>query len=239
MAKAMNGHYSSAMKSDTYLTPKWIIDALGPFDLDPCTPEVMPWPTASLRFTKLDDGLTQPWFGRVWLNPPYGREAVKWTRRLADHGNGIALLLARTETADWFESIWPKADSILFLKGRVYFHDQQGLRLPANCGAAPALIAYGQGNTTSLAESGIKGKLLPLNHTHIVVVGVSPSWFSVVSIAIRNTGSDDDLRPIYDFVERLSPDKVAGNQYWREKVRQQVQRYRYKTNNTQDNENGD
>lgn len=42
----MNAHHSSAMKSDTYITPKWIIDSLGNFDLDPCTPPIMPWPTA-------------------------------------------------------------------------------------------------------------------------------------------------------------------------------------------------
>lgn len=230
MGKAMNGHYSSAMKSDTYVSPKWIIDALGPFDLDPCTPENMPWQTAAHRFTKKEDGLMQAWFGRVWLNPPYAREAKKWMRKLCDHGNGIALLLARTETKDWFETVWPKADSILFLKGRFYFYDESGKRLPANCGAAPALIAYGENNTTSLFESKIPGKLLPLNQTTIIVVGVSPSWFSIVSMAVRNTGSDEDLKPIYEFVERAAPDKILGNQHWREKVRQQIQKYRYKYN---------
>lgn len=233
MSKAMNAHHSAAMKSDTYLTPLWIIQALGSFDLDPCTPDVMPWQTAAHRYTKKEDGLLSPWFGRVWLNPPYGREAVRWTRKLSDHGNGTALLLARTETADWFETIWPKADSILFLKGRIYFHDASGKRLPANCGAAPALIAYGEENTTKLIESRIPGKFLPLNHTPIIVVGVSPSWFSVISMAIRHTGKDDELKPIYEVVERMAPDKVSGNRHWKEKVRQQVQRYRMTTNNTQ------
>lgn len=162
MAKAMNAHHSAAMKSDTYLTPKWMIDALGPFDLDPCTPEIMPWQTAAHRFTKKEDGLIQEWFGRVWLNPPYGRQAVRWTRKLSDHGNGTALLLARTETADWFETIWPVAHSILFLKGRIYFHDETGKRLPANCGAAPALVAYGEYNSEMIAQSKIEGKHIPL-----------------------------------------------------------------------------
>ena len=162
MSKSMNGHYSAAMKSDTYLTPKWIIDALGKFDLDPCTPESMPWITATARFTKKEDGLLQDWHGRVWLNPPYGREAVKWTRKLSDHGNGIALLLARTETADWFETIWPKADAVLFLKGRIYFHDVNGQRLPANCGAAPVLVAYGEHNAAILKSSKIPGKYILL-----------------------------------------------------------------------------
>lgn len=162
MGRSMNSHHSAMMKSDTYLTPPLIVEALGPFDLDPCTPDVMPWKTAANRFTKKEDGLIQNWFGRVWLNPPYGRQAVKWTRKLSEHGNGIALLLARTETADWFETIWPKADSILFMKGRIYFHDQDGKRLPANCGAAPVLVAYGRNNTESLIISKIPGKLIQL-----------------------------------------------------------------------------
>lgn len=226
MSKAMNGHFSSAMKSDTYISPKWIIDALGPFDLDPCTPEVMPWQTATYRFTKKEDGLIQNWFGRVWLNPPYGREAVKWTKKLSNHNNGTALLLARTETADWFQTIWDLADSILFLKGRIYFYDENGKRYAANCGAAPVLVGYGEENTERLSQSKIPGKFIPLNVINIVVVGVSPTWFSVVSIAIKNTGNDSDLKPIYEYVERIAPDKISGNQHWREKVRQQVQRYR-------------
>jgi hypothetical protein len=70
MSNAIGSHHSSAMKSDVWLTPPSIIQALGRFDLDPCTPEIMPWVTAEKRFTKADDGLIQDWTGRVWLNPP-------------------------------------------------------------------------------------------------------------------------------------------------------------------------
>lgn len=44
----------------TWLTPKWIIDALGPFDMDPCVPDHMPWSTATRMVTKAEDGLTVP-----------------------------------------------------------------------------------------------------------------------------------------------------------------------------------
>jgi hypothetical protein len=160
--RSMNSHHSSAMVTDTWLTPKPIIEALGEFDLDPCTPEIMPWLTAKNRYTKVDCGLRSPWFGRVWLNPPYGREAVKWTQKLADHGNGIALILARTETKDWFDTVWNRADAILFLKGRIYFHDKNGVKAKANCGAAPVLVAYGKNNVEALRFCGIEGKLIEL-----------------------------------------------------------------------------
>ena len=122
----------------------------------------MPWRTAKRRYTPADDGLVQPWRGRVWLNPPYGREVDAWLSKMAHHGDGIALTFARTETAFWHDSIWPAAAAILFLRGRLHFHDIEGIRAGANAGAPSALIAYGQRNVESLRRSGIKGKLIIL-----------------------------------------------------------------------------
>ena len=47
-----------------------------------------------LAISPWNDGLSREWVGRVWMNPPFGRDAVKWMRRLAAHGDGIALLPA-------------------------------------------------------------------------------------------------------------------------------------------------
>lgn len=123
---AIGTHHSAKAKSTTYLTPIELIRSLGRFNLDPCTPPSMPWKTAKKRFTEADDGLSEEWFGRVWLNPPYGREADDWLHRLAYHGNGIALTFARTETASWFRNVWPKADALLFLQGRLHFYNEAG-----------------------------------------------------------------------------------------------------------------
>ena len=67
----------------TWITPRWIIEALGPFDLDPCCPdEGMPWPTARKMVRKSEDGLSVDWAeDRVWLNPPYGRESKPFLER--------------------------------------------------------------------------------------------------------------------------------------------------------------
>lgn len=146
----MGSHQSARMAKDEWLTPPHIIQTLGYFDLDPCAPIDRPWPTAGRHYTIEDDGLRQPWRGRVWLNPPYGRESGKWLARLAQHGQGTALIFARTETALWFDHVWPMASAILFLKGRLHFHHVNGTRAAANAGAPSALVAYGQGDALML-----------------------------------------------------------------------------------------
>ncbi len=150
------GNDGSTATTHDWLTPPEIIAALGAFDLDPCASEHQPWRTAAQQFTIRDDGLSKPWAGRVWCNPPYGPFAAKWLERLADHGNGIAFVFARTETAAFQNHVWPKASGVLFLRGRVSF------RLPGGGRAGPAgapsvLIAYGTGNADTLRDCGIAG----------------------------------------------------------------------------------
>lgn len=163
-SKGIGGHQSPAMIKDEWLTPPGLIRTLGEFDLDPCSPspDVRPWDTARMHFCRKDDGLTRPWSGRVWLNPPYGRETGKWLSRLADHADGIALIFARTETDMFFRYVWNRASGILFLRGRLHFHHVDGSRASFNAGAPSCLIAYGSKNVNALAECGLPGKLLEI-----------------------------------------------------------------------------
>jgi hypothetical protein len=161
----MGAHQSPSMVTDEWLTPPEVLRALGEFDLDPCSPRVRPWDTAKRHYSILDNGLTKPWEGRVWLNPPYGTEAAKWLARLAAHGDGIALIFARTETEMFFESVWNAATAALFLRGRLNFHHVSGARAKANAGAPSVLVAYGEKNAAALRECGIEGALVPLPKT--------------------------------------------------------------------------
>jgi hypothetical protein len=146
------------MGKDEWLTPPEILRALGPFDLDPCAPIKRPWDMAARHYTVLDLGLMQPWSGRVWCNPPYGAETGEWLARLADHGDGIALVFARTETRMFFAEVWPKADAVLFIEGRLHFHHVDGTRASVNSGGPSMLIAYGQRNADVLRDCGIAGQ---------------------------------------------------------------------------------
>lgn len=158
----MGGHQSAHMEKDEWLTPPELLKKLGTFDLDPCSPINRPWDTALNHYTIEDDGLNKAWAGRVWCNPPYGRETTKWLNKLATHGNGIALIFARTETTMFFSEVWNKADAILFIEGRLYFHHIDGTVARANAGAPSCLIAYGKNNIEALKISGISGKLIGL-----------------------------------------------------------------------------
>jgi hypothetical protein len=148
------------MKKDEWLTPPEILKALDTFDLDPCAPIKRPWDMARTHLTIKDNGLRHRWHGRVWLNPPYGLETGRWLARLVEHGNGIALIFARTETRDWWQYIWCAADAILFLRTRIAFYHVSGQRANFNGGAPSALIAYGQENVTALRNAGISGALI-------------------------------------------------------------------------------
>lgn len=156
----MGSHQSHAMGKDEWLTPPEIIKELGPFDLDPCAPIDRPWPTANQHYTLNDMGLLQPWFGKVWCNPPYGAEAVHWLNRLVDHGNGIALIFARTETKMFWDCVWTKATALLFIKDRLHFYHVDGTRADANSGAPSVLIAYGNENANRLHQSKIRGAFI-------------------------------------------------------------------------------
>lgn len=155
----LGSHQKTIGGSQEWITPRWIIDALGPFDLDPCAANPRPWDCAPLNYTT--KGLERPWSNsRIWLNPPFHRYQVgAWIKRLADHGNGTTLLHARTEAA-WFEPIWASARAILFLADRIYFHHADGRRADANSGAPACLCAFGELDVGKITRSGIPGYLI-------------------------------------------------------------------------------
>lgn len=210
-----------------WLTPKWIVDALGIFQLDPCAVHNGPWLLAENNFTIFDDGLNLDWNGwRTWMNPPFDRyQVTDWYRKMSGNGNGVALQIGKTETRWFRDYVKPTACSILLMDQRFHFLDRNGNDAPANCGGSPILVAYGEDNSDAIEDSGIGGTHLPINRRIAIIVNLSGSWFDVVSMAIRGR-SEVDLQELYGYIQSVAPDKVARNNHWKEKIRQQVYRYK-------------
>jgi phage N-6-adenine-methyltransferase len=122
--------------SDEWGTPKKLLAELeeefGAFDLDPCATDENH--VAPKWFTKEQDGLKQPWFGRVFVNPPYS-DIKSWTKKCWIESKGclrtdriVYLVPARTDTKWFHEYIWDKekhtplyATEVRFIKGRLRF----------------------------------------------------------------------------------------------------------------------
>ena len=137
--------------NDTTLTPLSLLGRLGVFDLDPCAfpghrtaRHLICWP---------DDGLQKDWNGRVWLNPPYS-EPAPWLERLMRHGDGIALVLASTDTK-WFHDYAAKATGLLFIRGRPTFLREDFTEVGLM--RASVLVGFGADNASCLSLSGIAG----------------------------------------------------------------------------------
>lgn len=134
------------LTTDSWITPRWLIERLGPFDLDPCASSPQPWPTAAKMIAERENGLLYLWHGFVWLNPPYGRKMSIWLERGALHNDGIALVFARTDTRCFHDHVWPVASALLFIRGRLNFHRPSGelARNGGNSGGPSVLIGYGK-----------------------------------------------------------------------------------------------
>lgn len=150
--------------TDEWYTPKEIIDALGPFDTDPCAPVHPLWPTARIAYNKNDDGLKQEWYGRVWLNPPYSRPLIeKFVEKMVEHNNGIALLYNRCDSKMFQDIIFQKATAMKFLRHRIRFYRPDGTR-GGSPGCGSILIAFGQDNARILKDCSIEGKFVWLDN---------------------------------------------------------------------------
>lgn len=90
-------------------------------------------------FTKEDDALVQTWSGRVWVNPPYGREIGGFVEKGArsvfsrDAEVVVMLLPARTDTAWWHDWVM-SAQEIWLIRGRLKFGGAK------NCAPFPSCV---------------------------------------------------------------------------------------------------
>jgi hypothetical protein len=157
-----NQNSGGQQRETRWLTPPHIVAALGHFDLDPAGAPGHKLADKTYLLENGEDGLVDPWFGRVWLNPPYGPAARPFQEKMAEYNRGTMLIFARTETQLFFDTVWDKATAVLFLKGRLNFLDANGNRAKANAGAPSCLVAYGRQDAIRLAQSELEGQHINL-----------------------------------------------------------------------------
>ena len=135
-------------------TPPEIFTTLGlEFDIDVSAPEGgVSWIPAKTYFTEEMDGLKQDWYGTVWMNPPYGKFTPDWMEKFIEHGDGIALVFARTDTK-WFQEHCVRADALLFGKGRLAFYKngEKG----GNAASGSLFVACGEKSVEALKNSNL------------------------------------------------------------------------------------
>jgi len=163
----MNTQFETKDNKEEWMTPPYVVEALAcDFAIDPCAEEGSFKQYAGAIFTKEQDGLKQPWVGRVWCNPPYGKKAGAFLKKLKEHNDGIALIFARTETRVWFDHIWNDATALFFIKGRLSFYSKEGVK-GGTAGSPSVLVAYSEDCANILKNCSLKGKYVELKNGRI------------------------------------------------------------------------
>lgn len=113
-----------------YYTPAAIIEAvrrtMGGIDLDPASsPTANRVVQARSIFTPADDGLSQRWHGRVWMNHPFGRESNRlWITKLVEefqsgHVEQACCITFASTSEAWFTPLF--AFPLCFLSPRTNY----------------------------------------------------------------------------------------------------------------------
>jgi hypothetical protein len=146
-------HELAQARTVEWYTPPEVFERLGlKFDMDVASPMAgpVPWVPADAFLSPRENGLVTPWQGIVWCNPPYGRLLPKFAHRMVEHGSGILLLPARTETR-LFQATAPAASAIAFPRLRMHLIRGDGYQ--GRAGYASLLMAFGPTSAEALRRA--------------------------------------------------------------------------------------
>ncbi len=252
----MDTSFDRQTDSVEWYTPPHIVRSLGGFDLDPCAPVLPPnnaylsgtvfnhpkygsfedsrarapfgpFRFSDFRYTTEEGGLDKDWEGRVWMNPPYGRQMAAWMKKLSLHSNGIALVFARTETQAFFNHVWGKASGMFFFKGRLKFHQPSKtgsiytVASKNSAGAPSVLISYDEedswANANALKNCGLPGYFVDLTPTEVIWAGWKAAIRSVLEFGPLS------LTELYEWVNKCV--HRPQNKHVNAKIRQTLNRF--------------
>jgi hypothetical protein len=132
VVKVTDNQLIQQSNSNEHYTPQKYIDAaravMGAIDLDPASCKFANVVVQAQEFfTEKENGLTKPWSGRVWLNPPYGGQAGEFVEKLVKEIaakrviSAIVLVSAGATDTQWFQPLWD-ATALCFTNHRINFY---------------------------------------------------------------------------------------------------------------------
>ncbi len=153
---------------ESYTPQEYLASAravMGAIDLDPASnPMAQENVGADRYFTVDDDGLTQEWAGKVWMNPPYTARVInRFIDKLVDHyeagevTQAIVLTNNNTDTS-WFHQGANAAAAVCFTAGRINFLKRDGSRSSPTNGQA--FLYFGDNLSAFKNEFGKHGMVM-------------------------------------------------------------------------------
>ena len=113
-------------KTNEWETPQWFFDELNEefnFTLDPCSNGNH---KCEKFYTIKEDGLKQDWSKDiVFMNPPYGGHTGDWIKKALEESQKgavvVCLIVSSTDRSYWHDYIFPFAQQVRFIRGRLKF----------------------------------------------------------------------------------------------------------------------
>jgi hypothetical protein len=154
--------------STSWITPQWIIDKIGLSDLDPCgfkSDGEFITKCAYDSYTLYDnqDGLSLPWSGSIYCNPPYNNTRA-WAKKCREHydknGDDVIMLIKCSSGTKYFQDEISHATGIVLLRDRVSFLDESGKDV-GKARFASILVAFGESAFKRIQQvSGVAARIV-------------------------------------------------------------------------------
>ncbi len=128
---------SGQAEAERYTPPRYIRMARkifgGVIDLDPASCQLAQQVVQATKYyTAEEDGLSRPWHGNVWLNPPYSKGLITafidkfCAEAVAGRITGAIILTNAGADTKWFHQFLSVCDTVYLTRGHVKFVDATG-----------------------------------------------------------------------------------------------------------------